>query len=352
MLKEEPLSKLFNITAGGDIKKEQYSVSKKGKYKYPVYSNQLTNKGLFGYYDDYDVDYNSITVTARGTIGHAEARINEKYMPIGRLLVLKPKVDINLEYINDIINYRIKFANESTGVPQLTAPQIGKYVISFTDNIEQQEMIANTLANMDRLIDSLQKIIEKKEKIKNGLMQEYLVYKEGYYKYILDDLLDFIYGDGNVIPNNGGKYPVYGANGIVGRYTKYNAENEIVIGHIGTPGTVMWAEGKNFVTYNGTITIAKNPKIINLKYIYYALLQLNIPSIAFGSSQPFLSYDKLKKMEIYIPKDLDEQNKIEGILTNIDNELYVLTKKLQKYKKIKEGMMEDLLTGKVRLNYE
>ena len=129
MLKKEILSNLFEITAGGDIKKENYSISKKGEYKYPVYSNQLSEKGLFGFYKKYDVDYNSITITARGTIGHAETRINEKYMPIGRLLILKPKKAINLEYIKNIINFKVRFAKESTGVPQLTAPQIGRYNI-------------------------------------------------------------------------------------------------------------------------------------------------------------------------------------------------------------------------------
>lgn len=352
MLKKEKLSNLFEITAGGDIKKEKYSIFPKGEYKYPVYSNQLSKKGLFGFYKEYAVDYNSITVTARGTIGHAEVRIDEKYMPVGRLLILKPKKNINLEYVKEIINFKIKFANESTGVSQLTAPQIGKYDIQIIENFEEQKVIADTLINLDNLIDSLQMIIEKKEKIKDGLMQEYLVYKEGYEKSNLGDLLEFRYGEGNVIPNNGGKYPIYGANGIVGGYTKYNAENEIVIGHIGTPGTVIWANGKNFVTYNGTITTAKNPKKINLKYIYYALLKLNIPNIAFGSSQPFLSYDKLKRMEIYIPEDIKQQNKTEKILTNIDKELDLLKQKLLKYKKIKEGIMENLLTGKVRLNYE
>ena len=161
MQKKEILSDLFEITAGGDIKKEKYSKFKKGEYKYPVYSNQLTEKGLYGYYKKYNVDYDSITVTARGTVGHAETRINEKYMPVGRLLVLKPKKNVNLEYIKNIINYKVKFANESTGVPQLTEPQIGKYAIEIIDDLQEQNRIANILINMDNLINSLKKTIEK-----------------------------------------------------------------------------------------------------------------------------------------------------------------------------------------------
>lgn len=175
MLKKEILSNLFEITAGGDIKKENYSISKKGEYKYPVYSNQLSEKGLFGFYKKYDVDYNSITITARGTIGHAETRINEKYMPIGRLLILKPKKAINLEYIKNIINFKVRFAKESTGVPQLTAPQIGRYNIEIIENIKEQKAIADTLTNIDNLIDSLQKIIDKKSRIRKAMIESYLI---------------------------------------------------------------------------------------------------------------------------------------------------------------------------------
>lgn len=255
---------------------------------------------------------------------------------------------LNMKSIQNLI---LAKAGTST-IPDLNHNDFYSIPFIYPNNIKEQKAIANVLINIDNLINSLKNTIEKKKKIKNGIMQKYLIYKEEYQKNSLGDLLNFRYGEGNVIPDNGGKYPIYGANGIVGGYTKYNAEDEIIIGHIGTPGTVMWAKGKNFVTYNGTITTAKNPKILNLKYVYYALLKLNIPSIAFGSSQPFLSYDKLKRMEIYIPREIEQQNKIEKVLTNFDNELELLEKKLQKYQKIKERMMEDLLIGKVRLNCE
>lgn len=255
---------------------------------------------------------------------------------------------LNMKSIQTLI---LKKAGTST-IPDLNHKDFYSIPFVYPQNIEEQKAIVSVLSNMDRLIDSLKRTIDKKEEIKNGLMQKYFGYNEKQDKYFLSDLLEFRYGDGNTIPDNGGEYPIYGANGIVGRYDKYNAENEIVIGHIGTPGTVIWAPGKNFVTYNGTITTAKNPELIYLKYCYYALTKLNIPNIAFGSSQPFLSYDKLKKMEIYIPKNKEVQVKIANMLTNMDNEIELLNKKLQKYKQIKEGMMEELLTGKVRIKYE
>ena len=55
---------------------------------------------------------------------------------------------------------------------------------------------------------------------------------------------------------------------------------------------------------------------------------------------------------ICVPSDTNEQIEYANILMNMDNEIELLNEKLSKYKKIKDGMMEDLLTGKVRLSYE
>ena len=75
----------------------------------------------------------------------------------------------------------------------------------------------------------------------------------------LSSFYDFQYGKGNNNPDNGGQYPVFGSNGIIGWYDKYNSEDAPVIGHIGANcGSVVWAKGKHFVTYNGVICKIKD----------------------------------------------------------------------------------------------
>ena len=75
-------------------------------------------------------------------------------------------------------------------------------------------------------------------------------------------------------------------------------------------------------------------------------------TIAQGSTRFNLPKDKFLNYEIEIPEDINEQKAIVEVLQNMDNEIELLNKKLQKYKQIKEGMMEELLTGKVRIKYE
>ena len=165
----------------------------------------------------------------------------------------------------------------------------------------------------------------------------------------LGDIYNFQYGDGNTNPNNNGAFPVYGANGIIGGYTKFNAVDSIVIGHMGEyAGSVIWGSGKHFVTYNGTITKPKDEKILNPKYGYYSLLFRNINKICAGSGYPFLAYDKLNLISIPLPP-LPEQQRIAKALSDVDALISMSEKPIQKKKKIKQGAMQNLLTGKKRL---
>ncbi|WP_254846884.1 restriction endonuclease subunit S [Leptospira kirschneri] len=133
----------------------------------------------------------------------------------------------------------------------------------------------------------------------------------------LGEVYKFQYGTGNTIPTIGGKYPVYGSNGIVGTHNEYNSEDSPVIGHIGAyAGIVNWGEGKHFVTYNGVICKLIND-FVNPKYAYYQLLKQDFNSMAKSASHPFISYAELNKAIIPIPS-LAEQERIVAILDKFD----------------------------------
>ena len=68
------LDKLFNISAGGDLKKLSFSKTKSEEYKHPIYSNSLNNKGLYGFSKTYQYEPECVTVTGRGDVGTAECR--------------------------------------------------------------------------------------------------------------------------------------------------------------------------------------------------------------------------------------------------------------------------------------
>lgn len=163
--REINLGNIFDISAGGDLITDCFSSYKTQKYKYDIYSNTISNNGMYGFTSVPRYEENTITVTARGiNTGYAIHR-NKKYDAIGRLLVLKPICKNNCYFVSQYINNIINFTIESTGIPQLTAPQISKYLI-LLPKYEEQQAIATVLLDIDNLILSLEKLINKKKLIK------------------------------------------------------------------------------------------------------------------------------------------------------------------------------------------
>jgi type I restriction enzyme S subunit len=169
------LGEIFKITAGGDFKEQFSSNDEDERHRYPIYSNSISNKGLYGFSSYFVYDTNSITVTARGTLGVANLR-NRKFVAIGRVLVLQPEYPVDCFFISEFINNRIDFVVESTGVPQLTAPQISLYEISLP-SLSEQQAIAQILSDMDTELEALEQKRNKYKAIKQGMMQELLTGK-------------------------------------------------------------------------------------------------------------------------------------------------------------------------------
>ena len=157
----------IEILAGGDIDKSK--AVENGKY--PIYANALTNDGVVGYYDDYyRVKAPAVTVTGRGEVGFAQARMVD-FTPVVRLLAIRSNHDCY--FLENAINNH-KVVVESTGVPQLTVPQLSSYNIFFPKSVEEETRIGEYLHNIDSLITLHQR---KKETIINQrkALQRYLL---------------------------------------------------------------------------------------------------------------------------------------------------------------------------------
>ena len=166
------IDEIFNVKTGGDLNKSNISFIKTPLFCYPIYSNNLEMNGLYGYSDIYKIEEESITVTGRGDIGKAIKR-EGKYYPIVRLLVLIPKISVNLIYMQEAVN-NLKLIQESTGVPQLTAPQISKYKVSYP-TLDIQNKYGDILLLLQEKIRYEIRKIEKLHQQKKGLMQNMFV---------------------------------------------------------------------------------------------------------------------------------------------------------------------------------
>ena len=135
----------LEMVAGGDVDKEKLS----NDGRFPVLANALTNEGIVGYYEnDYRIKAPAVTVTGRGDVGHAKAR-KVNFTPVVRLLALR--TNHNVDFIENAIN-TLRIVVESTGVPQLTVPQLEKYELYVPPTIEEEKTIGEYFIHLDHLI--------------------------------------------------------------------------------------------------------------------------------------------------------------------------------------------------------
>ena len=165
------LHQIFQIKAGGDIEKSSVSEVRTSEFSYPIFANSDKNKGFYGWANKFKYK-EAVTVTGRGNLGIAVAR-NEPFYPIVRLLVLLPLVKQNLKFFEEQINL-LDIVSESTGVPQLTAPQLSKYKVNVP-SLEEQTKIANFLSSIDQKIEVVAQQIEQAKQWKKGLLQQMFI---------------------------------------------------------------------------------------------------------------------------------------------------------------------------------
>ncbi|MBO5142715.1 MAG: restriction endonuclease subunit S [Clostridia bacterium] len=240
------------------------------------------------------------------------------------------------EFLNALLNTE-QFNQEieknlGATINQITTGNFKKMQFNFPESYVEQNKIGEFFLNIDNLITLHQRKFEALSNIKKALLEKmfpangeftpkirFAGFTEAWEQCELKDIYTFKYGEFNNNPDNGGKYPIYGANGIIGGYDRFNTENSIIIGHMGEyAGSVIYEKNKHFVTYNGTITTKKDKTPV--KYYDFSLLSsIGINKICNSSGLPFLSYDKLNEIKIHTSNNQLEKDKLGAILESVDN---------------------------------
>lgn len=245
------------------------------------------------------------------------------------------------------------FENNLNGsaLKELALSVLRKILIAAPNNLTEQTAIATALSDADALIVSIEKLIAKKRLIKKGAMQKLLSPKEGWEVKKLKEVSNIDKGEqlNRAILSNDEKYPVINGGVLPSGYTSnWNQEsNTITIseggnscGFVNIIKTKFWQGGHCY-------SIETNQ---NKEFLYHLLKskELDIMNLRVGSGLPNIQRNRLVDFELCFPND-DNQSRIATILSDMDTEIEGLETKLAKYKQIKQGMMQNLLTGKIRL---
>lgn len=281
----------------------------------------------------------------------------------GRVLRVRPFKQTDSLYLHyGLLKHSVRSDIVSRAVG-LTMASINTKILGETElslpPINEQHSIASALTSIDNLISSLGKLIEKKKNIKQGAMQQLLTGKtrlkgfdEPWVEKKLGEVCSVKRGV-RVVKRNlttDGLYPVYQNTNIpLGYSNQYNVEANtpfVIIG--GSAGQVGICRERYWAADDCAFFSCHN---IYKEYLYYVLLlnQSNILHNVRTGTIPRLDRTFLSDMLVYISSNIAEQQAIATILTKMDNEITALEAKKTKYEAIKQGMMQQLLTGKIRL---
>jgi len=237
------------------------------------------------------------------------------------------------------------------GQPHVYPQQLRDLFIAIPKYKAEQTAIATVLKDTDTLIEKLEQLIAKKRLIKQGAMQQLLKPKKGWEVKKLGDYLDYEQPTKYIVADtkydNHNQTPVLtaGKSFILG-YTNeefgiYKTLPVIIFDDFTTASKYVDFE---FKVKSSAIKILKPKHQANLRF-FYELMQ----TIKFDSTDHKRYWiSEYQHIEVKVPK-YDEQTRIAQILTDMDSEIEALERQLAKYIQIKQGMMQVLLTGKIRL---
>ncbi len=311
---------------------------------YPV----VCSNGIVNYHNKFQAKGPGIITGRSGTIGKV-TYVEDNYWPHNTSLWVTDFKGNNPRYVY-YLYLLVKFEKFATGsgVPTLNRNDAHDYCVPLPP-LPEQTAIANALSDADALISELEKLIAKKRNIKQGAMQRLLSPKEGWEVKKLGKILKVHHGKSqNEVKDEHGKYPILASGGIIGkaRCFLYNKPS-VLIGRKGTIDVPQYIDGPFWSI--DTLFYTDIFDNYDAKFIFYIFTQINWYSYNEASGVPSLNAKTIEKIEMYFPTTKKEQTRIATILSDMDSEITALENKLQKYRQIKQGMMQNLLTGKVRL---
>jgi type I restriction enzyme, S subunit len=305
-----------------------------------------------------------LVFTQRGTLGQVSLVPDQPYgwYPVSRSQM---KLTVNRRVADPLFFYYVFSSAEQqesirqstiqTGVPHINLGILRDLPVQRPP-LGEQEAIAETLTDADALIESLEQLLAKKRQLKQGAMQELLTGKKrlpGFSReWEARPLVEVApLQRGFDLPNGKlkqGPYPVVYSNGVLNHHASYQVKGPgVVTGRSGTIGTVTFVE-QNFWPHNTSLWVTSF-KGNDPKFVFYIYAQIGFGRFATGSGVPTLNRNDVHAFKVSIPPTKAEETAIATILSDMDAEITALEAKLAKTRQLKQGMMRELLTGRIRL---
>ena len=337
-----------------------------------------------------------VLMTKDGTIGKLlyVENLPDKASLNSHLFVMRP---INNSFVSKYFYYNLQskqfkkyIDNNKTGstMPAITQAAMEKYKL-LLPSIKEQEKIASILSTVDGQIDNTEKLIQKNQELKKGLMQQLLTNGIGHTKFKETEIGEIpeewdVKKVGDICEVKGGKrlpkgyqledednaFPYirvadmymggirqddikYVPKDIVDKIKNYKISKDdlfiSVAGTLGIVGQVPYElDGANLTENADKLCNIQINKLYLMKVLQSNIIQSIIEAEQTKSAQPKLALTRIKEFLIPVPSDI-EQVMIASILVEVDEKIEEYENKKQKLEELKKGLMQQLLTGNIRV---
>lgn len=343
-----------------------------------------------GLYEDYKQRFSypqkgDVLISAAGTLGRTIVfEGKDAYFQDSNIVWLATDKELLCnEYLYHYYKVIKWGASEGSTIARLYNGIICNTHIALPD-VEEQKQIATVLSEIDELISLTEKQISKKKAIKQGAMQELLTGKRRLPGFsgewetrtlheISNEMVDGPFGSNLKTEHYTTERQVRiiqlsnigeaGWNNANVKYTTFGHAAELQR-CIVQPGSILIAKmmpagraiicpdnEKSYILGSDVVKVVPNSSVDSRYLVYATKSRFYLDQIADdtqGSTRARTSVSKLRKTAILFPEK-DEQIAIADILSEMDMEIAALEGKIAKYRQIKQGMMQQLLTGKIRL---
>lgn len=267
-----------------------------------------------------------------------------------------------------------------SGQPGINGKEYAAFLIPVAPK-KEQDKIAETLSQLDIYIDDLAELIEKKRGIRNGALEDLMSQRtrlDGFNdEWIERSFYDFMKIKRGASPRPIENYLTASTDGVnwikigdaprYGKYITSTAEKITQQGAVQSvrvyPGDFVLSNSMSFgrpyilnvdgCIHDGWLRLYDFQEEANAEFMYYLLsssyVQKQYEAFAAGSGVQNLNKEIVKKVIVYLPS-LPEQDVIAAVMTAMDEEIEALETEWDKMIQIREGVMDDLLTGRVRLS--
>lgn len=320
-----------------------------------------------------------LLLTKDGTLGRLALVDNQLICINQSVAILRPNNRIVPKFFKLLLEgplYQERMLEDAGGstIRHIYITIVNKMPLGLPANLEEQMAIANALSDVDALITELEKLITKKQAIKTATMQQLLTgrtrlpqfalredgSKKGYKQSELGEIPE----DWEAVPLSqvmsirhgksqknvesvNGIYPIFATGGQIGTASSYLYDKpSVLIGRKGTINKPKFVDTP-FWTVD-TLFYSEISKHADVKFIFYKFCMVDWMQYNEASGVPSLNASTIENVVVSLP-EYNEQVEIAVILSDMDEELQLLEQRLSKTHQIKQGMMQELLTGKIRL---